>query len=489
MLYTLDILTRIFFIFSLSYYSITLMQWYNYSIWRVITKHHKVSWHFYFFVIPIVLFSVFMSYDLKYAFYAFLYLVYIPSLVFWTIKLSKRLVLTKRVWRFFGIVLIFSALNEIIFILLGNADIYTLWIMPFVFALIVSEFFELSLMRSYMRLAKSKLDLMQNLKIITITASYGKTSIKNFLAQILESSFNIHASPRSINTYKGLIADINENLSFGTDIYISEAGARQRGDIAEIATFLNPHIAIIGEIGKAHIEYFKTIENVAKTKFELLKSNRLERVFVHYKNKLPDKIEEFKDIIKIYPTELKNVEATLEGTSFELLVDGNFEKFETKVLGSFNVDNIAVAILCARSLGMSLNSIHKAVSRLIPVQHRFQLFKSNGRIIIDDGFNGNLNGMLEGIRLCSLYEGRKVIVTPGLIESDDESNQILGKAIDSTFDLAIITSRLNRYVLSEEIKATKKIIIKDKNQMENILKACLTDGDLVYFANDAPSYI
>ena len=122
---------------------------------------------------------------------------------------------------------------------------------------------------------------MPNLTIIQITASYGKTSIKNFLYQILENEFKCYKTPRSVNTLMGLVKDINESLPQDTEIYIAEAGARKSGDIAEITNFLKPSIVIVGEIGKQHIEYFKTLENIKKTKLEALNSTNLKKAFVH----------------------------------------------------------------------------------------------------------------------------------------------------------------------------------------------------------------
>lgn len=323
-----------------------------------------------------------------------------------------------------------------------------------------------------------------------ITASFGKTSIKNFLAQILEGQYNLHFTPRSINTFKGIVADINNNLAFGTDIYIAEAGARMQGDIREIATLLHPQIGVIGEIGNAHIEYFKSLESIVKTKFELLESNRLQKIFVYEKNTLPNDIDSSKQaLIQTYPLSLRNIETTLESTRFEMKLDGEWVEFETYILGRFNVDNIAVAVMVAHYLGMKVTTIQKLVKKLSPIPHRFNLSISNGKTIIDDGFNGNINGMLEGIRLCNLYQGRKVIVTPGLIESDKESNHKLARAIDEVFDLAIVTGERNSDIMAEALQHTQRVILKDKTQLENVLKGMVNNGDLVYFANDAPSYI
>ena len=490
MIHILELFSRLFFLLGISYYTITLLQWYSYNPLRVITKHHKWRWHLLYFVLPIVVFFALFALGFGVVFYAYLYLVYLPMLIMWAFRLDKRIVFTPRVWRFFGIIAIFAVLNEAIFIGFDATSLYYLWLMPFIFGAFICEIYEAILLRNFTALAKDKLAMMHNLKIIMITASFGKTSIKNFLAQILEGQYNLHFTPRSINTFKGIVADINNNLAFGTDIYIAEAGARMQGDIREIATLLHPQIGVIGEIGNAHIEYFKSLESIVKTKFELLESNRLQKIFVYEKNTLPNDIDSSKQaLIQTYPLSLRNIETTLESTRFEMKLDGEWVEFETYILGRFNVDNIAVAVMVAHYLGMKVTTIQKLVKKLSPIPHRFNLSISNGKTIIDDGFNGNINGMLEGIRLCNLYQGRKVIVTPGLIESDKESNHKLARAIDEVFDLAIVTGERNSDIMAEALQHTQRVILKDKTQLENVLKGLVNNGDLVYFANDAPSYI
>ena len=488
MIHVLELFSRLFFLLGISYYTATLLQWYNYSFIRVITKHHKWQWHLWYFVLPVVVFFTLFALGLEIVFYIYLYLVYLPMLIIWALKLDKRVVFTRRVWRLFAIIAIFAVIDEIIFIGVDATSIYWLWLMPLVFGSLICEIYEAILMRNFIKLAQEKLNMMHGLTIIIVTASFGKTSIKNFLAQILEGQYNIHATPRSVNTFKGIVADINDNLAFGTDVYIAEAGARMKGDIAEIATLLNPQVGIIGEIGNAHIEYFKSLDTIAKTKFELLESSRLEKVFVHEKNTIPSDSSKSR-CIQTYPLPLRNIQTTLESTRFEMQLNGGWIEFETYILGRFNVDNIAVAIMTAHHLGMKPAMIQKLVKKLTPIPHRFNLSISNGKTIIDDGFNGNINGMLEGIRLCGLYQGRKVIVTPGLIESDIESNEKIAHAIDEVFDLAIITGERNANLMQRHIQNTQKVILKNKTQLENVLKGMVGNGDLVYFANDAPSYI
>jgi len=97
--------------------------------------------------------------------------------------------------------------------------------------------------------------------------------------------------------------------------------------------------------------------------------------------------------------------------------------------------------------------------------------------------------MLEGINICTSYEGRKVIITPGLVESTDEANILLAKHINEHFDYAIITGDLNSHLLSSNIDEEKVFVLKDKSQMETVLAEQTRVGDLILFANDAPNFI
>ncbi len=476
------------FVLGLNYYLITLLQWYHYSYVRVITKHHKRRWHFQHAILPIAVFitTQIMHWDL--AFVVFVGFVQIPSLISWNVHLDKQLVFTPRVVRFFTFLLLFLFTDAILVHVYGKVC-SLLYLLLIILVHIACKAYEALIASGYVRLAKEKLKRMANLQIIAITGSFGKTSVKNYLYQILQGRFTIYSSLNSVNTLLGLSQDINQNLDETSTLYIAEAGARQKGDIKAIASLLEHHYAIITEIGNQHIEYFKDIETIYETKAELLQSPRLIQAFCYDKNPLESFYTELTDKIKLYPGQIRHANATLEGTSFELFLDNQWVAFETKILGAFNVDNIALAVLMGHYFDISIPQLQRLVAKLNPVPHRLHPLRINDKFIIDDGFNGNLKGMLESVRLASLYEGRKIIVTPGLVESDVESNATLAKAIDSVFDIAIITGELNVSVFAQTLQRPQRVFLKDKGQLEQILQTITIAKDLILFANDAPNYI
>ena len=475
----LSIVTKIVLVLSLGWYLITNLQWYNYKLSRVIFKHHKWQWHLTFFISPIVLFFIIPSpyFDI------YFFVLYFVSFILWNRKLDRSLVLTSRVKRFLTILLI-TIFVQISLCLDDDFCSKVTLFLTLIVTLILSNIIEKILFLLFKSRAKKRLLENKDLKIVAITASYGKTSIKNFLHHVLKNHFKTYKTPRSVNTIVGLVLDVNRDLPKDTQIYIAEAGARVKGDIKTIANFLEPQIAVVGSVGEQHIEYFKTLENIKNTKKELLLSPRLQKAFVHSSANVvsSEKIEEF-------PNNLHIVKSNLDGLWFDMELNGKVEHFYAPILGSFNAINLAAVVLVATHLGMSVLEINEALTTLPQVEHRLQKIEANGKIIIDDSFNGNLEGMLEAINISSNYSGRKVIITPGLVESTDSANILLAKEIDKVFDFVIITGTLNANILKANINEDKVFVLKDKTMLETTLARTTKSGDLILFANDAPNFI
>jgi len=470
--------TNVLFVTILGWYLITNLQWYDYKLTRVITKHHKPHWHLLYFFIPFIAYHTTGQY-----FGIFFYFAILPAIFIWHKKLDKKLVLTWRVKRFLILLISLVLFQDVLCTLKGACGTYGVF-MPLALAYIGSFMVEKFLFAAYQKEAKKKLGDMKELQIIAITGSYGKTSIKNFVAQILSKKLKVYASPRSINTLGGIMGDINNSLPEDTEVYVCEAGARESGDIYDITTFVEPQTVVVGKVGEAHIEYFKSLKNIIATKLEIMQSPRLEKAYVH-----TSVTDEPHEKVTFFGDEILNSNATLDGIDFELKIDDEILSLNTNILGEFQTMNIAVAVRIAKQFGMSNEEIKKAVAKLEPVEHRLQLIKAGGKLILDDGYNGNIDGMLEGVRLCSLHEGRKVIVTPGLVESSDELNLKLIESINKVFDIVIVTGALNAELFDKNLKVKNKIMLADKSILTDVLGKQTASGDIILFANDAPNFI
>ncbi len=580
------------FILMLGFYLITCLQWFSYKPARIIFHFTKPAWHLYFFILPLAAYlgceiaaslcaAKFGATSLYALHIAKILIVaaYALALWLWQRGLDKKLVFTPRVKRFFAI-LALCAFGFSAAFYAAEAPILPIFL-PLGAGLAASFTYERAQAAKFKAAARKKLASMPSLTIIQITASYGKTSIKNFLYQILKSDFRCYKTPRSVNTLAGLVRDVNEALPADTQIYIAEAGARLSGDIAEITEFLAPQIVVVGEIGAQHIEYFKSIENIRKTKLEALTSARLKHAFLHSSTQ-----KSADERVTIYDEGLEICSADLDGIKFSLCLSeneslasgenstlhadtsaaggegqgglnldagsaayaekdknsknygadfheansvscaeqserefceqtarddkicsdkdkervvqetpngrseqGKRHEFFAPILGKFNAANLAACIKIARFLGLSADKIKSRVAHVSAVEHRLARLDAGGKIIIDDSFNGNLSGMLQSYELMRSYGGRKVIITPGIVESTREDNEMLAAKIDEIFDLAIITGELNSEVLQSRIGPAKTIVLKDKRDLQRVLSENTHSGDLILFSNDAPSFI
>ncbi|MFA6759920.1 MAG: UDP-N-acetylmuramoyl-tripeptide--D-alanyl-D-alanine ligase [Sulfuricurvum sp.] len=473
-----DLGVNIAFVLSLGWYLIANLQWYDYKISRVVLYHHKKHWHFIYFLFP------FLVYHFIGDIFSYLYIfVFLPSLIWWHYRLDQKLVITPRVKRFFALLLFFALFQNLVCYLRLSCEAFAVFI-PLLLAYLLSYAIEKYLFEIYKKEASKRLASIKDLEIIAITGSYGKTSIKNFIASILSTKYRVYATPRSINTIGGIIKDVNTALPDDTQIYVCEAGARQSGDIAVIAEFLEPQRVVVGKVGLAHIEYFKTLRNIIVTKLEIMRSSRLKKAFVH-----SSVTDEPHEKVEFFGSSVYDLKADLDGLSFKMELDGEVVEFETSLLGSFQAINLEVAIKMAKEFKLSNNEIKEALLKLDAVPHRLQKIVAGGKIILDDGYNGNIDGMLEAIRLVSTHKGDKVIVTPGLVESSEELNLELAEAINGVFDTVIVTGKLNRDLFSRALNVKYKFILEDKSKLQDLLAKETKTGDIILFANDAPSFI
>ena len=465
------------FNFCLAFYLISALQWYSYRLKRVAFHYHNYLWHFYFLFVPYLIYI--LSFGFSYIGLIYFCFIHATILYFWNKKIDKKLVLTSKVKWFFVFVFILNFL----FCILSYKFSFLLNLLTLPSALFCLKIYDFFSNFYFKQKAKNKISKIKNLKIILITASFGKTSIKNFLYELLKDDFSVHKTPRSVNTFLGIVKDINENLSLDTQIYIVEAGARLKGDILQITSFLNPEICIVGEIGKAHLEYFKSEENIRQTKLEALQSLNLKKAFLHSSTK-----ESENDTKIIYDKALKQSISSLEGLKFQVKINDELVDFKANLLGEFNAENLCVCLLVASYLGLKNEKLQRICEKIPSVEHRLQILQKKPKFIIDDGFNGNFKGMSQSYELCKSYKGRKILVSPGIVEVNKEENIRLCTLINECFDLAIITAKSNAEIFKKELKI-ENIILKEKSELVEILAKHTKDGDLILFSNDAPSYL
>ena len=285
----------------------------------------------------------------------------------------------------------------------------------------------------YINDAKRMLRESKDIKIIGVTGSYGKTSVKFYLQTLLKDSFNVLVTPESYNTPMGVVKTIRESLKSTHEIFVCEMGARHVGDIKEICDIVHPHHGIITSIGPQHLETFFNMDNIKNTKFELADALPDDgMLFLNGDNEyIREKAEGYKNIT-YYSTEIScidgykasDIRVSRMGTEFTVTApDGSQESFKMRLIGEHNVINVMGAIAVANKLGVKLSELKIPVRRLQSVEHRMQLREHGLVTIIDDAYNSNPVGSKAAVETLKLFDGIRILVTPGMVELGDKEEE------------------------------------------------------------------
>lgn len=359
--------------------------------------------------------------------------------------------------------------------------------------------------KGFIKKAKKRLLSHGNLIKIGITGSYGKTSVKNILATMLSEKYVVCSTPMSFNTPLGLSKTILDNLDAKDQVFIAEMGARYVGDIKELCEMIRPNIGVITGIGNQHLLTFGTLENLYNTKGEIkdyICQNGGTMFFNGDNEKcvkmagecLADKVisQPFEKNDRVYA---EDISYDRQGMSFTIVFGKNKYKVSAQLLGDHNVSNIVLCANVCLSLGLTPEQICDGIKKLLPSPHRLAIMPSSqSLIIIDDAYNGSVEGSKAALKVLSSYEGTKVVITPGLVElgkEQYEANKQLGVLLGHSADYVILTGTTNYEALNEGLKesgmAENRILRAGSlNQAVTQLYEITQPGDVVLFENDLP---
>ena len=373
-------------------------------------------------------------------------------------KEKKAFVVTariKRVYTTYIILFVIAAVCANIFdyrIMLTVINICAIFAYIFVYIVsIINKPIEGSIRRGFCKKAEKKLKDIPGLEVVGITGSYGKTSTKYAVNTLLSQKYNSLMTPESYNTTMGVVRTINEKLSSIHQLFICEMGAKYVGDIKEITDIVNPKYGILTAIGPQHLDTFKSIDNVKKTKLELVDSLPDDGIaFVNWEDENIRNANLARPKIVKYGLHndadyyAENIEITEHGSSFDVVIPGKDKiKIKTKLLGDLNILNIVAAIAISDKLGLTEDQIKVGVKYLRPVTHRLELRQNpNGSIIIDDAYNSNIKGATMALNVLKTFKGKqRILITPGIVELGDKSveiNKDLGRLATECADYIIL---------------------------------------------------
>ncbi len=427
-------------------------------------------------------------------------------------KAIKPLVITARVKRMFATAsVILILLAYLSARLVNTAD----WIMvitvmlcietPIIVLLsnIINSPLETAVRMWYIADAKKMLKANRDLKVIGITGSFGKTSTKYILARILQEKYNVLFTPASFNTPMGVVRTVRENLKNTHQIFICEMGAKNIGDIKEICDIVHPSVGIITSVGPQHLETFKTVDNVAKTKFELADAVKACSGSIYVNADSVDALEKSSEYsCVLYGTKdvqlrVFDIKCDRFGAKFTVKYKNEKLDLSTKLLGIHNVLNIAGAVAVAYDLGVCTRDIKFAVERLKAIEHRLELKPFiNGAVLIDDAYNANPTGSLEAVNVLASFEGmQRIIVTPGLVElgkDEYECNRRLGAHAAKKLDKIILVGEQRSIPLADGVKSVESFnnenlyVVPNFKSALQLLQGMTDSNTAVLFENDLP---
>ena len=417
-------------------------------------------------------------------------------------KIIKREVKRPKFTLRAGIVLIISLIPTLLVIsgifplIIGEFSlIFSLIVGIALTALVVNQ-----VKKKILKKAKTRLEKIKPI-VIGVTGSYGKTTTKDFIAHLLSQKYPIAKTTGNKNTPIGIAQEVVKNLKYNSRFFIVEMGAYKKGEIKALAKIVHPQIGIITGIGSQHLALFGSLEEIKKTKFELIESlpsggTAIFNFANSYCRQMARQVKKLGLKLKVlsYGTQVKIVAVTPQGITFVVEEGKIKQKIFAPIAGIHFVENLLGAILIARIFGISWTQIKQGCQTITTSPKTMQVYQlKNGITIIDDSYNANPQGFEAALNYLSLFKGKKKIVfTPGIIElgkTSQATHQTIGRLMAKTTSKIILTNKefANdiRKGLGKET-AKLKIIENLKKQQNQFLKLAKNPDSVILLEGRIP---
>ncbi len=333
-------------------------------------------------------------------------------------------------------------------------------------------------------------------RVVAITGSYGKTSTKNHLLDLLRSEAGVVSSPRSFNNRAGLSRAINENLADGTRVFIAEMGTYGPGEIRDLCAWCVPEIAVVTTIGPVHLERMKTLDVIESAKFEI--TGKAATVVVNIDDlrlaRWPERLTPQGKLVRTVGSanEAASVRVVVSGDHWSIIVD-HVELGTIQPLVGVQPTNLACAIGAALELGVSATDLVARAQHVSTVANRLNVVTApSGVVVIDDTFNSNPASALAALSTLTkvALTGQRVVVTPGMIELGPEQyreNLSFAQKVAFADVELVIVGRTNVKSLEAGFgRPARRFDTRD--DAVAWVRTTLVRGDGVLYLNDLPDH-
>jgi UDP-N-acetylmuramoyl-tripeptide--D-alanyl-D-alanine ligase len=343
--------------------------------------------------------------------------------------------------------------------------------------------------------------------VVGITGSYGKTTTKFCVGEVLSVAHPTLVTPESYNSYLGVVKTINERLHTGHEAFVVEMGMFRQGDIAELCQLVRPSIGVITAIGPMHLERLGSIEAIAQAKAELAQALPADgHLIVNADDPRCNAIA--KDCtaramrfgIESPTADVRASRIRLDAghTEFELhLPQSSPVSVRALLLGTHNVYNLLAAAAVGHVFGMEPNQIAHGLGRVQAPEHRLQPIHNRraGIVVIDDAYNSNPQGATTALEVLRQHDAkRRMLVTPGMVELgtlESELNRRFGEQAADVCDVVILVGSQRTRPIYEGLMAAgfdgaNVKVVDDIAAATKVLGELTRSGDVVLFENDLP---
>lgn len=425
---------------------------------------------------------------------------------------KKKLVLTPRARRILGTALGLALVTGLV--ILCTVPWSAAWIVPvqlipldLVVANLLLAPVEARIQQKFWDEAHDKLRRLGPV-VVGITGSYGKTSVKHILGHILEATSSALITPGSVNTPMGIARIVREQLQPWHRHFVVEMGAYGPGSIARLCRLAPPTLALITAIGKAHFERFKSLDTVARTKFELAEASAGHggKLITHEDVLAFADAKAFAqahpDLVVTCGTgagaalKLESMHQQAEGLVVDVSWQGKPYRLTVPLFGTHQAHNVALAFAAACTLGVDPEAIIVALRSTPQIAHRLEVKNDGTAIVIDDGYNSNPVGFAAALDLVALLKGpsgRGILITPGMVElgaAHEEEHARLGQKAAGIVDvlLPVVPDRIASFVDAFRAASPAATIVPCASfaAAKEWLSSKLRSGDVLLIENDLP---
>jgi UDP-N-acetylmuramoyl-tripeptide--D-alanyl-D-alanine ligase len=298
-------------------------------------------------------------------------------------------------------------------------------------------------------------------KVIAITGSYGKTTVKNFIHELLKYNYKVQMVPGNINSTMGISRWITDYFLEGNDILIVEMDAFAKGRIAKSCQILPPDIAIVTNVGDQHIERFGTRENLRDALGEV------------FENAKPDAHLIFPVELEAWVNQISKEEnQVLHEIEINDKITYRGKTLTDVPLSESNKINLKFALEVADILDIPEDYVQDISKKLIPPDRRQKIGNIFGYEGIDDSYNISYTTAVAGIHEAKLQanaRGKKLLVItagiPELGKDDFDKNNMLGRELGMMADHTIVLNSMFageiQKGIGESLKYTVACDLKD----------------------------